>query len=242
VSPIYVGNDVVDLDEPRTEGRATDDRFVGRVFDAGEQAAIRDAPDPDLELWARWAAKEAGFKVVSKLIGAPPPFVHRAFRVEWAGGAVAAPQDADVVREGRVIYEQHEAHVAVLRCAGSVHAIGFGATEGAGATPELLPRIALLDAPESSWTGPLEELRGRFTERELDAVYSRPSAAVRLGARADLAAALDVDEGRIEIVCDPGPTSQRPPRVVVDGRQAEGADVSLSHDGRWIAWVLWTDN
>jgi hypothetical protein len=49
---------------------------------------------------------------------------------------------------------------------------------------------------------------------------------------------MTVDEARVEIVCAPGPASQRPPRVLLDGRDAE-ADVSLSHDGRWIAWALW---
>jgi phosphopantetheinyl transferase (holo-ACP synthase) len=240
VSTIYVGNDIVDLEEPRTDGRATDDRFVGRVFDAREQAAIRGAADPDLELWARWAAKEAGFKVVSKLIGAPPPFVHRAFRVEWTGSGSSARDDRDVVREGLVTYEEHEAHVSVLRGTGGVHAVGFG-SPGAATAPALSPCVALLDEPNSPWSGALDELRSRFTERELEAVYSRQSAAVRLGARAELATALGVDEGRLEIVCDPGPASQRPPRVMLDGERAR-ADVSLSHDGRWIAWVLWTDN
>jgi len=239
VSRIYVGNDIVDLQEPRTEGRATDDRFVGRVFDAEEQAAIRSAADPDLELWARWAAKEAGFKVVSKLIGAPPPFVHRAFKVEW--GEDVDAREPDVVRSGRVRYGEHEARVSVLRCVGGVHAIGFGAAGGTPQEVELGPRVALLDAPDTPWSGEMEELRARFTERELDAVYSRQSAAVRLGARADLARALGVDEARVEIVCDPGPTSQRPPRVMLDGALAR-ADVSLSHDGRWIAWVLLMDN
>ena len=77
-----------------------------------------------------------------------------------------------------------------------------------------------------------------FTDRERDAVYSRESAAVRVGARGDLATLLGVSEERIEIVCSPGPTSQRPPRVLLDGEQAE-ADVSLSHDGSWIAWATW---
>jgi len=239
VSTIYVGNDIVDLQQPRTEGRAGDDRFVGRVFDPDEQAAIRSAPDPDLELWARWAAKEAGFKVISKLIGAPPPFVHRAFRVEW--GADVAPTEGEVVRQGRVVYGDHQARVTVLRCAGSVHAVGFGAHGHSPDRVELRPRVASLDASDAPWTGPLEELRARFTERELDAVYSRQSAAVRLGARGDLALALGVEEDRVEIVCDPGPTSQRPPRVMLDGERAR-ADVSLSHDGRWIAWVLLVDN
>lgn len=239
MSTVYVGNDIVDLGEPRTHGRSTDDRFVGRVFDPDEQAAIRSASDPDLELWARWAAKEAGFKVVSKLIGTPPPFVHRAFKVEWEGG-VAAPE-GEVVREGWVRYGEHEARVSVQWCPGSVHALGFGAQGAAPASVRLRPRVAPLDAPGAPWAGSLEELQARFTDRELDAVYSRQSAAVRLGARDDLARAWGVDEGRLEIVCDPGPTSQRPPRVLLDGARAR-ADVSLSHDGRWIAWVLLMDN
>ena len=76
---------------------------------------------------------------------------------------------------------------------------------------------------------------------ERDAVYSHQSAAVRLGARADLARALAVDEERLEIVCDPGPTGRRPPRVLLNGLRT-AADVSLSHDGQWIAWVIWTGN
>jgi len=239
VSTIYVGNDIVDLEEPRTEGRATDDRFVGRVFDAEEQAAIRAAHDPDVELWARWAAKEAGFKVISKLIGGPPPFVHRAFKVEWA--EAGEPTRGDVLRVGSVRYQEHEARVTVARCSGSVHAVGFGGSGGAPDGVDLRPRVELLEESDAPWSGSLEELRARFTARELDAVYSRQSAAVRLGARADLAKALHVDEGRLEIVCDPGPTSQRPPRVMLDGARAH-ADVSLSHDGRWIAWVLLMDN
>jgi phosphopantetheinyl transferase (holo-ACP synthase) len=241
VSAIYVGNDIVDLGEPRTEDRSSDDRFVNRVFDTDEQAVIRASSDADLELWSRWAAKETGFKVVSKLIGTPPPFVHRAFKVAWTELLDAPESDeVGVVREGRVTYGDHEARVSVWLRPGGVHATGFGT---AGRVPEhmkLRPHVALLDTPGSPWAGPLEELEARFTERERDAVYSLQSAAVRLGARADLASALSVDEERLEIVCDPGPTSQRPPRVLLDGHRAK-ADVSLSHDGRWVAWVICTD-
>jgi len=129
----------------------------------------------------------------------------------------------------------------VAHCPGSIHAIGFGVAAGEDAAPVLRPSLALLDSPVSSWAGSLDALRDRFTPRELDAVHSRHSAAVRLAARSTLATALAVDEDRLEIVCDPGPTSQRPPRVLLDGRRGR-MDVSLSHDGRWIAWLLWIDH
>ena len=60
---------------------------------------------------------------------------------------------------------------------------------------------------------------------------------MRLGARAALSTALGVEEGRLEIVCAPGATGRRPPRVLLDGSPA-AADVSLSHHGNWIAWAI----
>lgn len=233
---VFVGNDVVDLTNSRTEGRALDERFVGRVFDSDEQAAIRAAGASDLELWSRWAAKEAGFKAISKVLGAPPPFVHRNFKVAWTE---SGDLGEGIVRSGTVRYFEHLARVTVELRPGAVHAVAHCVGDPVGAV-RVEPHVAMIDTPGSPWAGALDELRPAFSERELDAVYSRESAAVRIGARGDLAERLGVSENRLEIVCAPGPTSQRPPRVLLDGRDAP-ADVSLSHDGRWIAWAIWVD-
>jgi len=237
VTRVLVGNDVVDLTNKRTEGRAVDERFVGRVFDADEQEAIRDAAASDLELWTRWAAKEAGFKAISKVLGAPPPFVHRSFKVHWSA---SSERSEGVVRVGTVRYLEHVARVTVELQPGAVHAVAICGADAPG-TVRVEPRVTSIDAPGSRWAGDLPELRQAFSEREVNAVYSRESAAVRIGARGDLAARLGVSEKRVEIVCAPGPTSQRPPHVLLDGRDAP-ADVSLSHDGRWIAWATWVDS
>lgn len=231
---VSVGNDVVDLTNPRTEGRGSDERFVGRVFDAEEQERIRAVGPSDVELWSRWAAKEAGFKAISKVLGAPPAFVHRAFKVSWTRAVDAG---VGVVREGEVRYGEHGARVSVDLLPGALHAVAFHAGEVRGPVA-VEPRVERVESPGSRWAGTLDELRLRLTEREADAVYSLESAAVRIGARGDLAALLGVDESRLEIVCAPGPTSQRPPQVLLDGHPAP-ADVSLSHDGRWIAWAIW---
>ena len=255
MSTVCVGNDIVDLTNPRTEGRSADERFVARVFDAEEQDALRASAEPDLELWCHWAAKEAGYKVISKLLGEPPPFVHRTFKVAWSGtlrGHTAedprreAPtarttgphSEGRVVRRGAVSWRAHRARVTVARHAHGVHAVAHAFREGSDRPVCVRPRVALLDSPGSRWSGALEDLLPRFSEREADAVYSLASAAVRVGARGELAELLGVPEGRLEIVCAPGPTSQRPPRVLLDGRDTD-ADVSLSHDGPLIAWALW---
>jgi hypothetical protein len=240
---------VVDLAAPRTKGKAADERFVRRVYKADERVAIASSPDPDLEIWCRWAAKETGYKVVSKLLGAPPPFVHQAFHVVWAprDDALQGAGGESVLRTGAVHYGATQpgsggglqAIVTVEIADDALHAVGFGAPGGVLPRVPLERRVALLDERAAPWAGSLQRLTERLSSQERDAVYSRSSAAVRLGARAHLAEALGIEEARIEIVCAPGPASQRPPHVLVDGEPA-AADVSLSHDGQWIAWVIWT--
>jgi phosphopantetheinyl transferase (holo-ACP synthase) len=239
---VFVGNDVVDLATPRTVGRAADARFVARVFDADEQASIRAADGSDVELWSCWAAKEAGFKAVSKLIGGQPSFVHRAFKVAWSHPADAATTaddaDGEVVRSGTVRHGDHVARVTVWMRPGAVHAVAVCASQGALDPSAVRRRVARLADPAGNWNGPFDQLMRLLSEREVDAVSSLESAAVRIGARADVAALLGVPEERVQIVCDPGPVTRRPPRVLLDGHESP-ADVSLSHDGAWIAWAIW---
>ena len=242
MSSVFVGNDVVDLVTPRTTGRASDARFLARVFDADEQASIHAAGDSDVALWSCWAAKEAGFKAISKRVGGQPSFLHKAFKVEWSGepSADVAGDDANevLVREGTVRHEAHVARVSVRLRPGVVHAVAVLAPHTDYDAITVRRRLVRLDDPAARWRGPLEELMRLLTAREADAVRSLESAAVRLGAREDLAALLHVPEKRVEIVCDPGPATRRPPRVLLDGVEAR-ADVSLSHDGEWIAWAIW---
>ena len=78
----FVGVDVVDLDDPRCVGKQRDDRFLRRILADAERKRVRESHDPAVTLWRTWAAKEAAYKVISKIRAAPPPFVHAAFRVD----------------------------------------------------------------------------------------------------------------------------------------------------------------
>jgi len=217
VSRTLVGNDVVDLDHPATRGKAGHGRFLERVLAPAERAAVTADDDPHLALWTRWAAKEAAYKVLSKLRRQPPVFAHRAF----------------VTSADAVEYEGTRVPVHVTRAGPVLHVVA-----SLGVAPQsLVARTAPLSSEDAPWGAPLDALLERFTAREAEAVHTLASAAVRLGARAELASVLGVEERRLEIVCAPGPTGRRPPLVLLDGAPAR-ADVSLSHHGRWIAWAL----
>jgi hypothetical protein len=142
--------------------------------------------------------------------------------------------------------------VAVRRRAGAaVHAVAWTEEPGqprAGDDGETPPALAFpagyrvyaaleaLEDPGASWSAPLPTLMERFTRAEADAVHGRASAAVRLAARRSLATLLAADESRLEIVCAPGRPGRRPPAIRLNGAPAT-ADVSFTHDGRWIAWA-----
>lgn len=221
-APLLVGIDVVDPDDARCAGKHADDRFLRRILADGERAFVSGAADPALALWRIWAAKEAAFKVVSKLRGAPPPFVHASFRV-----------DSSVAAEGfgAVTWEDVVVHVHWHAEPGRTVALGWN---GLAAAPVEWGWGAVADLDRDP-AAPLDALLARLTPREQAPVHSRASALVRLAARGALAHALQVDEARVEVVAGEGPKGRMPPEVLLDGRPAP-ADVSLSHHGRWLAW------
>lgn len=222
----FVGVDVVDLGVDELRDRTRDGRFLDRVFTAGEQTRIRAAADPDVELWSLWAAKEAAFKVASKVLGAPPVFRHRAFEVRDPPGTPVA-----VVTYGdhafRVTTQVDDTRVVV-------HAWSHPASMILVCDMDLAEAEALLGVGE-----PFQDWQARrMSPEERESAHSRASALVRVLARRDAARHLELPEDRLTIQCVPGPTGRRPPFIHLDGVPLADADVSLSHHGRRLAWAL----
>lgn len=229
---IRLGNDVVDLRDPRCRGKASDDRFVDRVFTAEEAGSIRSASVPDRALWIRWAAKEAGFKVASKLLGSPPPFEHAAFRVRLASEA-----GPDAPATGRVRYRDLQVPVSVEAGPDRIDALARYREDGEAEAPVHRDLVLLPERMSDRSSGWEEDVRERFTDREWRSVHGPASALVRIRARTHLARVLDVGEDELEIVCDEGPPGRTPPRIVLRGREHPG-DLTLSHHGRFLAWAF----
>lgn len=227
---VVVGNDIVDLLDPRTHGKHSDRRFLERVLNEDERAALSRAGDAASALWAFWAAKESAYKVASKLRGRPPVFVHAGFSVTWTD---AGPDHWS----GRVAWQELDVPVEVIAAGTIVRGVAAVGADVASVLHGAEP----LDGPPEAWSERRTALLPRFTPREAEAVHSLPSAAVRIRARQALAGVLEVEERDLEIVCDPGVTGRRVPRVLLRGRPAL-ADVSLSHHGSWVAWAVLAQN
>lgn len=62
-----IGNDVVDLNHPKQINKHLDQRFIARVFNPDEIHAILHAQHANQLLWEIWSAKEAIFKAFQTL-------------------------------------------------------------------------------------------------------------------------------------------------------------------------------
>ena len=182
-----VGNDVVDLKDPENIGKSRDDRFLGRVFTAGERELIASVPSPDTLLWSLWAAKEAAYKAVSSADPAVCSIPHR-YRV------VLEAEDATrkIVRlAGKVITPRGELVLEVAVSADWVHALAAGAEE---ALKRICRRVKRLEGGKGA---------------------VNPSAFVRGALLREIARRLDCSVGDLSVVKNPDGLGA--PRVLFRG-------------------------
>ncbi len=81
------GNDIVAWQHPRCVGKWQNRRFLEKTCTPKEIQQLETAPNPDLLLWACWAAKEAAYKL-SCFLGNRNGFIARRFETFFDGGEI----------------------------------------------------------------------------------------------------------------------------------------------------------
>jgi hypothetical protein len=236
----HLGNDIVDLADPRHRGKAGDERFLRRVFSKEEQEDILSSEDPDRALWIRWAGKEAAFKSISKSLGLPPTFVHplfqvSVFRAPSAGGRPTGTPDPPMTRFGQVRHGQNLLQLRIEVAGTMLHAVTWLPTP-AGEVPPFSWGSIQVPPRDEQWR---ETLKPRFSALEWRCISHQASALARLAARRSMALALGVREEDLEVGCGPGNPGRRIPQVLLRGREVP-VDLTLSHHGRLLAWAFLT--
>jgi len=188
------GNDVVDLGDPANEGAHRRARFVARVCGERERAALATTDDPAGLLWSFFAAKEAAFKVASKL-GPRPVFAHQRFLVD---PSLTSVQHGDDVFRLSVEREGDRVHAVAWTCGEPPLAVA--ASVSAGDDLGIAARRLLVTS---------------------------------------LARSFRCSPAMLAIVRDYAPDAWDnlgPPRLLRYGTPVD-VDVSLSHDGRFVAFA-----
>jgi phosphopantetheinyl transferase (holo-ACP synthase) len=232
VRPV-IGNDVVDLTDPAIARHHENGRFVARVCGEEERARVVTARD----LWSLFAAKEAAYKALVK-VGGSPGFGHRALRiapgldsVSWQGWRLELEVTAEVDHVHAVAWMGGPRPIVRVErttrgSAGSSEARVRTRNQGASAgSSEARVRTRNQGASAGS-----SEARVRTTDQD-------ESDDARAVLRELVATAIGCRPAELAIVRDPSPGSwdgYGPPRVVRAGAPVE-VDVSLSHDGGFVA-------
>lgn len=213
----FIGNDLIDLCAAHNRGRAHSARLLDRTLTRGERDRMARERAGDLGFALLWSAKEAAYKAARKH---DPSLVFAPRRWEVEVDSLAALRDGpmavvDLGSDTRVTVRWQQGD-GWLHC---VALIGErpGFVDDAVATPNALGSA------------------GDFSERERQGFSCPESAAVRVLAKRLLA-------GRgiaaIEIVRTAGSRERTPPQVCAGGTPLSDVDVSLSHDGRFVAAAI----
>ena len=227
---ICIGNDIVDLNHPGNRGKSRDRRFVSRVFTPEERERIDGADAPDAVLWMLWAAKEAAFKAAVKRRQGIP-FIPRMYSValedrSYSGDcgqgnphgismASGIEEERSAAHCGVVMTPAGPVELSCFRSAGHVHCVAV--VNGAYRTAQ----------PDSGVRAFVRKLTGP----------ADPSIARRLETIHYLASALRISPYFIRIRREKMGAESGPPRIFMEGRPAD-IDISLSHDGRYIAFAV----
>lgn len=221
----HIGNDIVDLDLPDNLEKIRDRRFLDRVFTDSERIFIEQYQEYGNDaLWALWAAKESAYKALSK--GTPDvPSTPRRYRVDFS---VLAPDgtkssdgqvqkigpNKDSIWTGIVKTPAENVFCQALLTPDYVHCLAV--TGGCLQEKRMISQVLKWNEQQD----PSVTLRRAAIQRIADTALLNPSA--------------------IEIKRHPTPKGLGPPRVFVH-HQPSTIDISLSHDGRYGAFALWSN-
>ena len=201
-----IGNDVVDWKYPENARKSRDSRYLKKILTNVEIEFVHDAENPDRSLWSLWACKETAYKVISKSY-ARAPFLPR----HWS---VQLNQTENMFAEGEVIIPGGNSVFVQLYSAESyVHCIGS----------DNLP-----DLNKIIWG--IESL-----PKSISGEHVEPSLFVRDCLSRKLADIYQLDFRQIEIIRAGKGRELQPPYLYYENKKAP-FDISLSHDGNFIAY------
>jgi phosphopantetheinyl transferase (holo-ACP synthase) len=218
---IKLGNDIVDLLLARSYSK----KFLARVFSFEEQTSILNNPDNNTILWAIWAAKEAAYKALKKIL---PEliFSHNKFNLTQQTLINLQNIKTNNTITGVLLYQNYYCHIKWEYNTDFIHCI---AVYNKLSSWEII-NYNITDISTNAVS--IDHMRQCFTQRELSSIFTEQSLKTRFYAKEFLK--LHNFDANIEIVR----FNNNPPMLLIKEQQLINNDISLSHDGRFVAFAF----
>ena len=209
----HVGNDVVDLKASGAIAKSRDTRFVKRALSTIEMQTVLTSDQPDSLLWAFWAAKETSYKVVSKsypdITSAP-----RRYSVKLVSERIE--------NEASGVVDTPCGSVPVKWTFSEDYIHCIGADAGGHSLDKINFGLKEIDTSGES---------GACLSHRTESIL------VRRHATHHIASLLHRNPDDIHIGRTNGKTCKGPPVVHIKDNR-DHIDISLSHDGRFLAYAF----
>jgi phosphopantetheinyl transferase (holo-ACP synthase) len=242
----YVGNDVVDLKEPANAGKSGDSRFLKKILTDAEIKFVKNADNPDTALWSLWACKETAYKAIKKSFP-DTAFVPRRWQTVFTntnlqskvsrGGKEEATQAYSNIRRGA-----DDAANKGRRMNASWYKSQSEYSDGKVIIPgkeiifiRLFPHSQYVHCVGADNVKVLDKLIWSV-EALPEEKNINPSIYLRHLLRQNLARCFSLNFNQIKIKRTRQNGELQPPYVYIDGRKTD-IDISLSHDGRFVAYA-----
>ena len=202
----------MDLTDPENRRKSKDARYISRILNPREREMVSRSPDPDAMLWSLWACKESSYKALIKArkVSSSP------LKYSVLFGSQPRPHQFTAIVET----PQGEVNVVLTMRKKYVHAVA--STGGASPIGSLRWAVSSLNVPRKEITPDIQSL------------------AVRRAAIMRIAKYLKKKPEQLDIVRRMSNGRElAPPVLLVDGA-GTGIDISLSHDGLFVAYAFQT--
>jgi hypothetical protein len=207
----HIGNDIVDLREPANAGKSRDSRFLKKILTVAEIDFVQNAENPDKALWSLWACKETAYKVIKKKC-VDAAFLPR----RWA---VILKKSGSACLDGKVkIPDEKAVYVRLFSDFRYVHCVG---TDHLADLDRLVCKVEVLPEKEN--------------EQRID-----PSLFVRKCLVLSIADFFRLNVSDIKINRIKEKNELQPPYVYIGGKKSD-IDISLSHDGQFVAYAFYPE-
>jgi hypothetical protein len=207
--------------------KSTDSRFLKKILTDTEIEQVRCSDDPDAALWSFWACKEAAYKVIQKQTSGAA-FVPRRWSVNFQHPLVVGRNghpEADEEQFDQAPTEFTAGDVIIpdrkaipVRLFSSLSYIHCVAADSLDALDKAIWRAVILPP-------------------EQNGIENDPSAFSRLCLARHLEVFFQEDHHHIKICRRKKDGDLLPPVAYLHDVQTD-IDISLSHDGRWVAYAF----
>lgn len=207
-----LGNDIVDMEDGRNLNRSGQKRFLDKLFTPSEQHLISASDMPDHMIWVLWSIKESAYKVINRSTGIRS-YAPLSYKVQLSSALI----------KSKMINRENSSGVKFLDS--SISALGFKLFA------KTLVTRSFIYSHASSEFSYLKHVKWNI-EKTTATKPEQQSHTIRESAKKHIAQTQRIEMSEISISNDEG----RPPCVQINHKSIDKIDLSLTHDGPYLAY------